>query len=79
MIRNQYLCPIANNLFDQMKGVKIFSKRYLRSGYHPLKIKEKHIFKTTFRTHFCHFESTIVSFGLRNAPKAFMSLMNVMF
>jgi hypothetical protein len=39
-IKNQYPLSRINDLFDQMKGVMVFSKIDLRSGYHQLRIKE---------------------------------------
>jgi hypothetical protein len=33
-IKNQYLFPRKDDLFDQMKGAWVFSKINLRSGYH---------------------------------------------
>jgi hypothetical protein len=50
MIKNKYLLPRIEDLFDQMTGATIFSKIYLRSGYHQLKIRTKDIPKTTFTT-----------------------------
>jgi hypothetical protein len=38
-IKNKYPLPRIEDLFDQMKGAKIFSKIDLRSGYHQLKIR----------------------------------------
>jgi hypothetical protein len=35
-IKNQYLLPRIDDLFDQMKGTMVFSKIDLRSGYHQL-------------------------------------------
>ena len=32
--KNNYLLPQINDLFDQMKGINIFSKIELRSIYH---------------------------------------------
>jgi hypothetical protein len=37
-IKNKYLLPTIEDLFDQMKGASIFSKIGLRSRYHQLKI-----------------------------------------
>jgi hypothetical protein len=49
-IKNQHLFSRINNLFDQMKGGKEFSKVNLRSRYHQLHIKEEYIPKTSFKT-----------------------------
>jgi len=49
-IRNRYPLPQIDDLFDLLKGASIFSKIYLRLGYHQLRIKEEHIPKKTFRT-----------------------------
>jgi hypothetical protein len=78
-IKNQYPLPRIDDLFDQMKGVTVFSKIDLRSGYHQLWIKEDDIPKTTFKTRFGHYKFTILPFGLTNAPGVFMSLMNGVF
>jgi hypothetical protein len=49
-IKNKYPLPRIDDLFDQLKGVYIFSKIDLRSGYHQLKIRASDIPKTTFVT-----------------------------
>jgi hypothetical protein len=59
-----------------MKGVSMFSKIDLRSGYHQLKIREIDIPKTTFGTRYGLYEYTVMSFGLKNALAYFMHLMN---
>ena len=47
-IKNKYPLPRIDDLFDQLKGAKFFSKTDLRSGYHQLNIKPEDIPKTTF-------------------------------
>jgi hypothetical protein len=55
-IKNQYLFPRIDDLFDQIKGVMVFSKINLRSGYHQLRIKEDDIPKTSFKMRFGHYK-----------------------
>jgi hypothetical protein len=62
-----------------MKGVSVFSKIDLRSGYHQLKIWESDIPKTAFHTRYGLYECTAMSFGLTNAPSYFMYLLNKVF
>ena len=40
-VKNKYPPPRIDNLFDQLKDEKIFSKIDLRSGYHQVRIKEE--------------------------------------
>ncbi|GJX84484.1 putative reverse transcriptase domain-containing protein [Tanacetum coccineum] len=75
-VKNRYLLPRIDELFDQLQGVRYFSKIDIQSGYHQLRVHEDDIPKTTFRTRYKHFEFTVMPFRLTNAPSVFMDLMN---
>jgi hypothetical protein len=78
-IKNKYPLPRIEDLFDQLKGARVFSKIDLRSVYHQLRIQPSDIAKTAFTTRYGLYEYTVLSFGLTNAPTYFMYLMNKVF
>jgi hypothetical protein len=53
-VKNKYPLPQIDDLFDQLKGAKVFSKIDLRSEYYQLRIKEQDIAKTAFMTRYGH-------------------------
>ena len=78
-MRNKYPSPRIDDLFDQMRGEKVFSMIDLSSGYHQVRIKDEDIHKTDFRTRYGHYEFVVVPFGFTNAPAILVCLMNSAF
>ena len=39
-IKNRYFLPRIDDLFEQMRGVRVYSKIDLRTDYHKLRVKE---------------------------------------
>jgi hypothetical protein len=79
IIKNKYPLRRIEDLFDQMRGSRVFSKIDLRLGYHQMKIRLSDIPKTAFSTRYGLYEFTVMSFGLINAPTYFMNLMSKVF
>jgi hypothetical protein len=78
-VKNKYSLPRIDDLFDQLKGAKYFSKIDLRSGYYQLKIWHEDVSKTAFVTRYGQHEFTVMPFGLTNALAYFINLMNKVF
>ena len=78
-IKNRYPLLRIDDLFDQLRGARVYSKIDLRTDYHQLRVREADIPKTGFKMRYGHFEFTVMPFGLKNAPRAFMDLMHRVF
>ncbi|GKF77377.1 putative reverse transcriptase domain-containing protein [Tanacetum coccineum] len=75
-IKNRYLLPRIDDLFDQLQGSSVYSKIDLRSSYHQLRVRDEDIHKTAFKRRYGHYEFQVMPLGLTNAPSVFMDLMN---
>nr|GEZ03581.1 retrotransposon protein, putative, Ty3-gypsy subclass [Tanacetum cinerariifolium] len=75
-VKNRYLLPRIDDLFDQLQESSVYSKIDPRSGYHQLRVREEDVPKTAFRTQYGHYEFQVMPFGLTNAPAVFMDLTN---
>jgi hypothetical protein len=78
-MKNKYPLPRIGILFDQLTGVKVFSKVDLCSGYHQINIHPEDVPRTAFSTRYGLYEYLVMSFRLTNAPAHFIYLMTSVF
>jgi hypothetical protein len=68
--------PRTDELLDSLYGAHYFSTMDMYKGNHQIRVKERDIHKTTFRTHYGLFEYCVLPFGFFNAPARFQAMMN---
>ncbi|MCO5568906.1 hypothetical protein L7F22_022608 [Adiantum nelumboides] len=78
-IKNRFLVPRIEDLFDKLQGSTYFSRIDLKSGYHQIRIVNEDILKTAFRTTFGLYEYPVMPFGLTNVPATFNRMMERIF
>ncbi len=78
-VKNGYLLPRIDDLFDKLQGSKVFSSIDLQSAYYQVRLKPEDVPKTAFTTPQALFEFKVLCFGLTNAPDTFQNIMNDVF
>lgn len=75
-VKNRYPVPRTDELPDKLGKGKIFTKFYLKNGFHLLRLRGGDEWKTAVRTGYGLYEYLVIPFGLCNATSAFQALIN---
>jgi hypothetical protein len=76
VVKNQYSIPHIEDILNQLKSNKIFSKIDLKLDYHQALIEKTNVCKTTLKSKEGLFEWSFMPFKLTNALTTFMHMMD---
>ena len=70
-VRNRYLIPRIDDLLDQLKEEKYFSKINLKFGYHQVSIEQTDVWKSAFKAKEGLFKWLVIA--IRSGPHIYNS------
>ena len=74
--QDRHPMPLAEDIFDQMSGFRIYSILDLRQGFNQIEVEPSDCHKTAFWGSDCRWEWIVMPFGLKNAPAVFQKVMD---
>ena len=74
--QDRHPMPLADDIFDQMSGFRIYSILDLRQGFNQIEVEPSDCHKTAFWGSNCRWEWIVMPFGLKNAPAVFQKVMD---
>jgi len=78
-VKNAAPIPLIPKLVNKLLGARFFTKLDVRWGYNNIRVREGDEWKTAFKTPMGLYESTVMTFGLCNAPTTFQTFMDIEF
>ncbi|GJP59701.1 hypothetical protein CLOP_g14975 [Closterium sp. NIES-67] len=78
-LKSRFPIPRTDELIDNLRGARYFSKIDLRGGCHQIWVFADDCHKIVFRTRYGSYEYTVMPFRLTNAPSTFQLTMNGVF
>jgi Reverse transcriptase (RNA-dependent DNA polymerase)/dUTPase len=76
--QDSYPLPCIDQIMDQVRGSKYFSKFDMKSGYNQLRIKPGQEWLTVFITPYGVYQCNVMTFGSLNAPPVFQRFVDDM-
>ncbi|CAJ0952442.1 unnamed protein product, partial [Ranitomeya imitator] len=77
--KKQIPIAIISELFDRLRGARVFTMLDLRGAYNLVYIRAGEEWKTAFNTRDSHYEYLVMPFGFCNAPAVFQEFVNDIF
>ena len=74
--RDSYSLSLIKELQNRLKTVQWFMSLDIEEAYYWVRMKEGKEWKTVFQMRYRHYEYTVMSFELKNAPATFQQLIN---
>jgi hypothetical protein len=72
--RNNAPISRSDEIFDRLRGAKLFSELDLKTGFFQIRLRPEDIEKTAFNKKYGQFEYLVKPMGLCNAPETFQKL-----